>query len=77
MNLAATHAYADTVNVVSSEVPTLLRVAPGNPADSYLHRKITNAPGIVGSPMPIGGYPMAAQQIEIITTWIAQGALNN
>lgn len=77
MNLTATQAYANIVNVASTEVPALVRVAPGNPADSYLHRKITNAPGIVGSPMPIGGYPMAAQQIEVITTWIAQGALDN
>ena len=39
-------------NVPSVEMPQLLRVAPSDPANSYLYRKITGA-GITGDRMPL------------------------
>jgi hypothetical protein len=76
MNLSAGQAYANIVNVPSIEV-LLMRVLPGDPANSYLFMKITNAPGIIGVPMPFGAFPLPAAQITTIGNWIAQGALNN
>ncbi len=76
MILTAGQAYGNIVNVMSSEV-MLMRVLPGDTANSYLYRKITNAPGIVGAPMPFGSFPLPAQQITTIGDWITQGALDN
>jgi mono/diheme cytochrome c family protein len=67
--------YANLVNVPSVE-SALLRIAPGDPDQSYLFHKITAAPGIVGDRMPPP--PEAALtrgEIESIRKWIAQGAL--
>ena len=77
LDLSAGNAYANTVNVMSGEIPALKRVLPGDPANSYLYRKITNAPGIILSPMPFGAFPMPQAQIDTIGAWIALGALNN
>ncbi len=75
-DLRAGHSYASIVNVPSNEEPSVLRVKPGDPANSYLYRKITGASGILGSQMPLGG-SLTAAQIQAIHDWIAAGALNN
>jgi len=77
LDLSAGHAYANTVNVMSGEIPAVKRVLPGDLANSYLYRKITNAPGIIGQPMPFGAFPMPQAQIDTIGAWILEGALNN
>jgi hypothetical protein len=75
MNLtSATSSYAALVGVASLEVPSLQRVAAGNPNDSYLVRKLEGAPGIVGSRMPLGGPFLAQTTIDSIRLWIASGA---
>ena len=51
MILSPGRAYAMTVGVASIETPQLARVTPGDPANSYLYRKITGA-GITGDRMP-------------------------
>ena len=43
MILSSGRAYAMTVGVASVETPSLPRVAPNDPANSYLYRKITGA----------------------------------
>jgi hypothetical protein len=55
MNLSSGMAYAAIVGVASLEVPSLDRVAPGDPANSYLVRKINGGPSILGARMPLGG----------------------
>lgn len=77
LNLESGQAYANIVNVASSEVPALKRVLPGDDSSSYLYQKITNAAGIVGSPMPLGSYPLPSDDIDAIQAWINQGAPNN
>jgi hypothetical protein len=77
LNLESGQAYANIVNVASSEVPALKRVLPGDDSSSYLYQKLTNAPGIVGLPMPLGSYPLPSDDIDAIEAWINQGALNN
>jgi hypothetical protein len=76
-NLAAASAYASIVNVPSVEKPSLMRVKPGDAADSYLYQKITGAPGITGSRMPLIGGPLAGSDITLIQQWINAGAPNN
>ena len=75
MNLTNANAsFAALVGVASVEVPTLQRVAAGNPSDSYLIRKLEGAPGIVGSRMPLGGPFLPQSTIDSIRLWIANGA---
>jgi len=74
--LTADVAYAQTVNHPSVEMPQLLRVAPGDPANSYLYRKITGA-GITGDRMPQGGPFLTDEKIRLVRDWIRRGAPND
>jgi len=74
--LTAGRAYAQTVNHPSIEMPSLLRVAPGDPANSYLYRKVTGA-GITGDRMPQGGPFLTDVQIKLLRDWIRRGAPND
>lgn len=77
MDLGAGNAYGNLVGVASVEVPTLNRVEPGNPDDSYLVRKLEGTPGIVGLQMPRGRDPLSAAQVQSIRDWIEAGAEND
>lgn len=74
LDLSEGNAHDNLVNVPSEEVPDLLRVEPGAPDESYLVMKIEGAPGIVGNRMPRGRPPLSEEQIQLIRTWIAEGA---
>lgn len=75
MNLTGTTtSLAALVNIASVEIPALMRVAPGNPNDSYLIRKLEGTPGIVGSRMPLAGAPLDQATINSIRSWITNGA---
>ena len=74
--LSAGRAYEQTVSRSSVEMPNLLRVAPGNPDNSYLYRKITGA-GITGDRMPQGRPPLSDAQIRLVRDWIRRGAPND
>lgn len=76
MDLSAP-AYARIVTVASSEVPSLLRIAPGSAANSYLIRKLEGAPGTVGSRMPLTGPFLDQATVDRIRAWIDVGAPNN
>jgi hypothetical protein len=69
-------AYANTVGRASTEVPSLLIIAPSDPAGSYLYRKVTGA-GITGDRMPQGGPYLSDAQIKLIRDWIRRGAPND
>lgn len=75
LQLDQAHSYALLVGVPSAEVPTVLRVKPGDPTDSYLIQKLTNASGIVGVQMPFGGPYLPQTTIAFIQQWITNGAL--
>ncbi|MBN2365399.1 MAG: hypothetical protein EH225_05455 [Calditrichaeota bacterium] len=77
LDLSAESSYNNLVNVASQEVPSLLRVDPGEPDSSYLVLKVEGASGIIGQRMPIGGNPLSAEQINLIREWINNGAPNN
>jgi hypothetical protein len=74
--LIAGRAYSQTVGVASVEMPSLQRVAPGDPFNSYLFRKITGA-GITGDRMPLGQPPLSDAKIALVRDWIRRGAPND
>ena len=74
--LTAGRAYANTVNVPSVEMPSLMRVKPGDPTNSYLYRKITGS-GITGDRMPQTLPPLSDAQIALVRDWIRRGAPND
>ena len=74
--LTVGRAYANTVGVPSTQMPSLLRVAPNDPANSYLYRKIAGA-GITGDRMPQGGPYLTDAQIKLVRDWIRRGAPND
>jgi hypothetical protein len=74
--LAPGSAYAQIVNHPSVENPSLMRIAPGDPANSYLYRKIVGA-GVTGDRMPQGGPYLGDAQIKLVRDWIRRGAPND
>jgi mono/diheme cytochrome c family protein len=74
MNLTAGHAYASIVNVRSQEVPSLVRVKPGDPAASYLYQKVSQARPAVGVRMPKDEPPLTPDELTALRAWIEQGA---
>jgi len=74
--LTAGRAYADTVDVNSTEMPQLRRVQPNDPTNSYLYRKITGA-GITGERMPLQLPPLPDDKIRLVRDWIRRGAPND
>jgi hypothetical protein len=60
---------ANLVGVKSTDTKWL-RVKPGDPANSYLVKKVRGAPDIKGDRMPRGGKPLSAQEIAAIEAWI-------
>jgi len=77
MNLSAGQAHENLVNVRSNERPSLFRVNPGAPDDSYLVHKIEGRSSIVGERMPLGGERLSQEKIDAIRTWIENGAPEN
>jgi len=84
-DLTAGVAYSQSVNVPSTQQPRLKRVKPGDPANSYMVRKIQGGPNISGVLMPQGcpGAPLNGAQcltpdeIAAIVQWITECAPNN
>jgi uncharacterized protein (TIGR03118 family) len=81
-NLTAGHTYGSVVNVPSIEQPSVLRIKPNDPANSYLVRKIEGTAGITGSRMPYGcgsSYDPCLDQATInqIIQWVNEGAPND
>ncbi len=68
------NSYAFLVSRTADEVPTLMRVNPGKPDDSYLVKKLEGTADIVGARMPLGGPYLSQEQIDQVRSWIANGA---
>lgn len=76
LNLEPGAAYKNLVNVPSTE-SHLLRVAPGDAENSYLLHKLQGTQlqvGGQGDQMPLGGAPLATEQLEKVRQWIQGGA---
>ena len=77
LNLTHAVAYTNLVNVASGQCAATKRVLPGNASMSYLMWKLQGTgPCFVGTRMP-KGQPLAAADLNTISTWIAAGAPNN
>src|SRR3981081_1153499 len=74
LQLDAAHSYALLANVPSAATGAVMRVAPGNPANSYLIRKLQATAGISGGQMPLGGPYLPQSTIDVIRQWITSGA---
>jgi len=68
------NSFQDLVGIASTEAPSLLRVNPGNPDNSYLVHKIEGRSTIVGAQMPLNQPALSGPQIEAIRTWTQNGA---
>jgi len=73
LRLDAANSYAMLVNVPSVEVSTVLRVAPGDPDNSYMIQKIEGH-AAVGARMPFGGPYLDDATIAVIRQWVSDGA---
>jgi Ca2+-binding RTX toxin-like protein len=73
LRLDAQNSFANLVNVNSNEVPSLKRVKPSDPDNSYLVHKIEGT-AAVGNRMPLGQPPLSAATITLIRQWITEGA---
>ncbi|HZR81629.1 MAG TPA: FG-GAP-like repeat-containing protein [Candidatus Binatia bacterium] len=79
-------AYASLVNVASTELTSMDRVEPGDPATSWVMHKLDGTQDwfdaqcqgmFCGSRMPLGGPYLSLVTRDAIRTWITNGALND
>jgi hypothetical protein len=76
--LAPSQSYQDLVGVAVTEFSGDIRVIPGNAAQSYVYLKITGTqPFGKQMPPPSTNDSLSTTEINFITTWINQGALQN
>lgn len=73
LELDAGHSYALLVGVPSTEVPSVLRVKPGDPDNSYLIQKLRGTAS-VGARMPFGEAALPDATLAVISQWISDGA---
>ena len=78
-----TGTHSKIVNVPSPQVPTMKRVVPGKPEESFLYLKLTKTTDDLrqygpdaGESMP-PGEPLEAERLELVREWIANGAKND
>ena len=78
LNLSAGNAYKNLVGVASKECSGgRLRVAPGDPSQSYIINKLMGVSLCFGTQMPKTGTKLPQSQIDLIGSWICSGAPNN
>ena len=65
---------ASVDGVASAEKPAMLRIAPGDAANSYLYWKVSANPNIAGDPMPLTGGPLSNADLSLLASWIDGGA---
>jgi hypothetical protein len=76
LRLDGNNSYALLVGVPSDEEPSILRVKPHDPDNSYLVQKIQGT-AASGERMPAGMPALPQATIDTIRQWITNGALND
>ncbi len=76
LNLTQGQAYANIVNVDSTQDPSKKRVLPNDAENSYIVIKIEGRQ-TTGGRMPLNRNPLSSTQIQNIKNWINRGANNN
>ncbi len=74
--LEAGQSFAHLIDVPVTQAPGERRVRPGDPARSYLVRKLRGTNNI-GGRMPLGGPFLTEQEIAGVVEWIENGASND
>ena len=80
MSLVAGQAFSNVVNVPAIELPTMNRVTPNQPDNSYLVHKVQDTHvdvGGSGGRMPLNRSPLSQSDIDLIRAWIQAGAQSN
>lgn len=77
LDLRIGKAHGSLVGVTSQQCPSVPRVDPGNPGNSYVLDKLLGVGLCAGFQMPLNTAPLAPAEIDLISEWICQGALNN
>jgi hypothetical protein len=80
MSLAAGQSYGNIVGVPSAQLPSMNRITPGNPDQSYLIHKLQGTHQVVsgtGQRMPAGQPPLAPSVIAMMRQWVSEGAQRN
>jgi hypothetical protein len=75
LSLTTGNAYGNLVSVTATQ-SALFRVAPGDPANSYLVMKVEGSAAF-GARMPLGGSALDNIDIQNLKNWISSGAMNN
>jgi len=76
LRLDDANSYGMLVGVPSSESGSKLRVAPGDPDNSYLIQKLEGTAS-VGAQMPLNAPPIEQASIDVIRQWITDGAIDD
>jgi hypothetical protein len=76
LDLSAGNARASLVEVMARQNPDVPLVTPLNPTNSYLVTKLVST-GQAGKQMPLAAEPLGQSELDIIRTWIIQGAPDN
>lgn len=74
--LTASRSYGNLVGILSTEEPSLLRVQPGQPDNSYLVLRLEGSAAISTQRHPQDN-PPSTSDMNRIRTWISEGALDN
>jgi hypothetical protein len=80
MVLTTGQAYDNIVNVFAAQLTTMRRITPGQPDNSYLIHKLQGTHlgvGGFGNRMPAGQPALSQTTINLIRTWVANGAPRN
>lgn len=76
LRLDDANSYGMLVGVASAEESSLLRVAPGDPGNSYLIHKLEGSASM-GARMPLNAPALEQASINVIRQWITDGAIDD
>jgi hypothetical protein len=76
LRLDDANSFGMLVGVASSEESSILRVAPGDPNNSYLIHKLEGSAS-VGAQMPLNAPPLEQASIDVVRQWITDGAIDD
>ena len=76
LRLDDANSFGMLVGVASSQASSLLRVAAGDPDNSYLIQKLEGSAS-VGAQMPLNAPALEQSTIDVIRQWITDGAIDD